>query len=245
MAKRKRVDSGEQEEPVSKPAASTDSETSDSDDEVWRLDFLVFGSTKVFYRVKLYQSPLVVIRVLPLLLFCCDFFETKSDLIIIFFFLSSGLLVAPKAKRRSSKAKGRTKRMPRRRRLIKQRRPAARMEIAQQKARPRRRVSVHGLWGQIPLQRECDWTPLLAIIMCDRIRKMLEFQAAWQSVSWGVDYTDNQDVLCHSLRLGDSLAHPPLYLLEHCAASKLLDRFTSELETWIENFKSFWIRVIF
>lgn len=34
MAKRKRVDSGENEEPVSKPAASTDSETSDSDDEV-------------------------------------------------------------------------------------------------------------------------------------------------------------------------------------------------------------------
>lgn len=34
LAKRKRVDSGEQEEPVSKPAASTDSETSDSDDEV-------------------------------------------------------------------------------------------------------------------------------------------------------------------------------------------------------------------
>lgn len=67
----------------------------------------------------------------------------------------------------------------------------------------------------------------------------------WDSVSWGVDYTDNQDVLCHSLRLGDSLAHPPLYLLEHCAASKLLDRFTSELETCIENFKSFWIRVIF
>uniref|UniRef100_A0A665VZ32 RNA polymerase-associated protein RTF1 homolog n=1 Tax=Echeneis naucrates TaxID=173247 RepID=A0A665VZ32_ECHNA len=33
LAKRKRVDSGEQEEPVSKPAASTDSETSDSDDE--------------------------------------------------------------------------------------------------------------------------------------------------------------------------------------------------------------------
>lgn len=34
LAKRKRVDSGEQEEPVNKPAASTDSETSDSDDEV-------------------------------------------------------------------------------------------------------------------------------------------------------------------------------------------------------------------
>ena len=34
MAKRKRVDSGDQEEPVSKPAASSDSETSDSDDEV-------------------------------------------------------------------------------------------------------------------------------------------------------------------------------------------------------------------
>uniref|UniRef100_A0A669DTS4 RNA polymerase-associated protein RTF1 homolog n=1 Tax=Oreochromis niloticus TaxID=8128 RepID=A0A669DTS4_ORENI len=33
LAKRKRVDSGEQEEPVGKPAASTDSETSDSDDE--------------------------------------------------------------------------------------------------------------------------------------------------------------------------------------------------------------------
>uniref|UniRef100_A0A3Q3KJU4 RNA polymerase-associated protein RTF1 homolog n=1 Tax=Monopterus albus TaxID=43700 RepID=A0A3Q3KJU4_MONAL len=33
LAKRKRVDSGEQEEPVSKPTASTDSETSDSDDE--------------------------------------------------------------------------------------------------------------------------------------------------------------------------------------------------------------------
>lgn len=36
LAKRKRVDSGEQEEPVNKPAASTDSETSDSDDEVRR-----------------------------------------------------------------------------------------------------------------------------------------------------------------------------------------------------------------
>lgn len=34
LAKRKRVDSEEPEEPVSKPAASTDSETSDSDDEV-------------------------------------------------------------------------------------------------------------------------------------------------------------------------------------------------------------------
>ncbi|XP_061649976.1 RNA polymerase-associated protein RTF1 homolog isoform X1 [Phyllopteryx taeniolatus] len=40
LAKRKRVDSGEQEEPVSKPAASTDSETSDSDDE-WTV-----GGTK-------------------------------------------------------------------------------------------------------------------------------------------------------------------------------------------------------
>lgn len=36
LAKRKRVDSEEPEEPVSKPAASTDSETSDSDDEVLR-----------------------------------------------------------------------------------------------------------------------------------------------------------------------------------------------------------------
>uniref|UniRef100_A0AAX7SGU5 RNA polymerase-associated protein RTF1 homolog n=1 Tax=Astatotilapia calliptera TaxID=8154 RepID=A0AAX7SGU5_ASTCA len=35
LAKRKRVDSGEQEEPVGKAAASTDSETSDSDDEFW------------------------------------------------------------------------------------------------------------------------------------------------------------------------------------------------------------------
>lgn len=34
LAKRKRVDSEELEEPISKPAASTDSETSDSDDEV-------------------------------------------------------------------------------------------------------------------------------------------------------------------------------------------------------------------
>lgn len=41
LAKRKRVDSGEQEEPVSKPAASTDSETSDSDDEVWQFFFVL------------------------------------------------------------------------------------------------------------------------------------------------------------------------------------------------------------
>lgn len=34
LAKRKRVDAGEQDEPANKPAASTDSETSDSDDEV-------------------------------------------------------------------------------------------------------------------------------------------------------------------------------------------------------------------
>lgn len=31
------MDSGEQDEPVTKPAASTDSETSDSDDEVRQL----------------------------------------------------------------------------------------------------------------------------------------------------------------------------------------------------------------
>uniref|UniRef100_A0A8C6TMF9 RNA polymerase-associated protein RTF1 homolog n=1 Tax=Neogobius melanostomus TaxID=47308 RepID=A0A8C6TMF9_9GOBI len=42
----KRVDSGEQDEPVSKPAASTDSETSDSDDE-WTV-----GGTKGKKKVK-------------------------------------------------------------------------------------------------------------------------------------------------------------------------------------------------
>lgn len=42
MAKRKRVDTDEQEEPVSKPAASTDSETSDSDDEVQLSPFMVY-----------------------------------------------------------------------------------------------------------------------------------------------------------------------------------------------------------
>uniref|UniRef100_A0A672JJ94 Plus3 domain-containing protein n=1 Tax=Salarias fasciatus TaxID=181472 RepID=A0A672JJ94_SALFA len=46
LAKRKRVDSGEQEEPVSKPAASTDSETSDSDDE-WTV-----GGTKGKRKAK-------------------------------------------------------------------------------------------------------------------------------------------------------------------------------------------------
>uniref|UniRef100_A0A4W4HF62 RNA polymerase-associated protein RTF1 homolog n=1 Tax=Electrophorus electricus TaxID=8005 RepID=A0A4W4HF62_ELEEL len=46
LAKRKRVDSEEQEEPVSKPAASTDSETSDSDDE-WTV-----GGTKAKKKVK-------------------------------------------------------------------------------------------------------------------------------------------------------------------------------------------------
>ncbi|XP_008397169.1 RNA polymerase-associated protein RTF1 homolog isoform X2 [Poecilia reticulata] len=46
LAKRKRVDSGEQEEPLNKPAASTDSETSDSDDE-WTV-----GGTKGKKKVK-------------------------------------------------------------------------------------------------------------------------------------------------------------------------------------------------
>ncbi|KAM9777800.1 RNA polymerase-associated protein RTF1 homolog [Neosynchiropus ocellatus] len=46
LAKRKRVDSGEQEEPVSKPSASTDSETSDSDDE-WTV-----GGTKGKRKLK-------------------------------------------------------------------------------------------------------------------------------------------------------------------------------------------------
>lgn len=46
LAKRKRVDSGEQDEPVSKPAASTDSETSDSDDE-WTV-----GGTKGKKKIK-------------------------------------------------------------------------------------------------------------------------------------------------------------------------------------------------
>lgn len=42
LAKRKRVDSGEQEEPVGKPAASTDSETSDSDDEVSKSEYFLY-----------------------------------------------------------------------------------------------------------------------------------------------------------------------------------------------------------
>ncbi|KAJ8289101.1 hypothetical protein COCON_G00017600 [Conger conger] len=47
LAKRKRVDSDEQEDPASKPAASTDSETSDSDDE-----WTVGGGTKAKKKVK-------------------------------------------------------------------------------------------------------------------------------------------------------------------------------------------------
>lgn len=39
------MDSDEQEEPVSKPAASTDSETSDSDDEVWSFSVTQGGLT--------------------------------------------------------------------------------------------------------------------------------------------------------------------------------------------------------
>ncbi|XP_023691803.1 RNA polymerase-associated protein RTF1 homolog [Paramormyrops kingsleyae] len=46
LAKRKRVDSEEQEEPASKPTASTDSETSDSDDE-WTV-----GGTKAKKKAK-------------------------------------------------------------------------------------------------------------------------------------------------------------------------------------------------
>ncbi|KAG5266100.1 hypothetical protein AALO_G00249790 [Alosa alosa] len=46
LAKRKRVDTDDQEEPVSKPAASSDSETSDSDDE-WTV-----GGTKAKKKVK-------------------------------------------------------------------------------------------------------------------------------------------------------------------------------------------------
>lgn len=60
MAKRKRVDSGEQEEPVSKPAASTDSETSDSDDEVCsqRLCFFNLRHKK---KLKMHLSLSVAI----------------------------------------------------------------------------------------------------------------------------------------------------------------------------------------
>lgn len=46
LAKRKRVDSGEQEESVNKPAASTDSETSDSDDEVRLLVASFFETSR-------------------------------------------------------------------------------------------------------------------------------------------------------------------------------------------------------
>ncbi|PWA29628.1 hypothetical protein CCH79_00007887 [Gambusia affinis] len=48
LAKRKRVDSGEQEDPVNKPAASTDSETSDSDDEVRQPDPMEWTRTRSF-----------------------------------------------------------------------------------------------------------------------------------------------------------------------------------------------------
>ena len=58
MAKRKRVDSGDQEEPVSKPAASTDSETSDSDDEVRQSGYslgalVVIMDNHLFWQVTI------------------------------------------------------------------------------------------------------------------------------------------------------------------------------------------------
>lgn len=85
------------------------------------------------------------VRVLMLLsvIFSCSFFMTKTE---HFTLLSSGLLVAPKAKRRLSKGKGLRRRMPQRRRLIKQRRPAAQMETAQPRARHQRRVCLQCLW---------------------------------------------------------------------------------------------------
>ncbi|XP_072314309.1 RNA polymerase-associated protein RTF1 homolog isoform X1 [Eucyclogobius newberryi] len=53
LAKRKRVDSGEQDEPVSKPAASTDSETSDSDDEATSSSYeWTVGGTKGKKKIK-------------------------------------------------------------------------------------------------------------------------------------------------------------------------------------------------
>ncbi|XP_046902339.1 RNA polymerase-associated protein RTF1 homolog [Hypomesus transpacificus] len=51
LTKRKRMDSDEPDEPVSKPAASSDSETSDSDDE-WTV-----GGTKVKKKVKQVKGP--------------------------------------------------------------------------------------------------------------------------------------------------------------------------------------------
>lgn len=53
LAKRKRVDSGEHEEPVNKPAASTDSETSDSDDEVRQPDPTEWTRTRSLPAVKI------------------------------------------------------------------------------------------------------------------------------------------------------------------------------------------------
>lgn len=55
------MDSGEQEEPVSKPAASTDSETSDSDDEVPALQarFSCSNVCQGLCRILLYTRAIV------------------------------------------------------------------------------------------------------------------------------------------------------------------------------------------
>lgn len=177
LAKRKRVDSGEQEEPVSKPAASTDSETSDSDDEVRALTVLhvAFQYLPVLMEFKCIGQ------------FCSyrDFNGGKFDFV---FSLSSGLSVAQKVKRRSSQAKAQRRRMPQRRSSIKQRRPAARMETAQRRARPQRRVR-----GPETSRHH----KVLTFQFHTNSWHSCGLGAVWLGMSSGLDYTHNQDSLNH------------------------------------------------
>lgn len=69
MAKRKRSDSEEKEAPVSKPTASSDSETSDSDDEVSAAILVVRILSRLldYHDVKAHRYVFVAVTGIPML----------------------------------------------------------------------------------------------------------------------------------------------------------------------------------
>lgn len=121
---------------------------------------------------------------------------TGANPMLFFFSLSSGLLVARKVKRKSSQAKAQRRRMPPKRSSTKRRRPAARMETAQRRVRPQRRVRGAEIFGhrRVLASHTSNWYT--------RRCKVVQ-----PYISPGVDYTHKQDSSNRWLRLGDSLTH--------------------------------------
>lgn len=172
-----------------------------------RLDFPVFGSTKVFIELNFTTAVVLLWFLKPNLIWSSFFFSVQWT------------VGGTKGKKKVKQGKGSDKKNATKKKVNKATASGSSDgDSSAESSAPEEgecpgfvgsNPSSAGMWLNFSVSDYYVWKdPQNAWISHNQL---ILCEAAWQSVSRGVDYTDNQDVLCHSLRLGDSLAHPPLY----------------------------------